>query len=166
MAKTKASEPWPRFWRKVERAAGCWNWMGHKSPDGYGVICGMGETRAHRLSLRLHGVTIPPGLIVMHLCDNRACVNPEHLRIGTHAENIQDRDAKGRTATGDRNGSRRYPRKGSKNPTAKLTEADVVEIRRLRAETDESLSSIGKRYGVTNQVISSIEHRRSWRHVP
>ena len=153
-----------RFWARVHKTEGCWLWLGPVTFDGYGQFHLHGEHRAHRVSARLANIEIPDGMIVMHVCDNPPCVNPEHLRVGTVGENNADRDAKGRTANCTRSPEYR-PLRGEANGTSKLTEAKVVEIRaaRLRGETTVSLAA---RYGVSNQVISYVANRKSWRHVP
>lgn len=88
-----------RFWPKVSRAdVGCWEWTGSKDRDGYGRIrIGDRPVMAHRVSYEMHHGEIPDGAVVMHSCDNPACVRPTHLKIGSQADNITDRHLKGRT---------------------------------------------------------------------
>ena len=94
----------------VGTADQCWEWSGSRFRTGYGRLKIDGKTTsAHRLSWMLHNGPIPDGTCVCHRCDNPPCVNPEHLFLGTKADNNLDRDAKGRTARGDRNGARLHP---------------------------------------------------------
>lgn len=90
-----------RFWAKVDRGDDCWEWTGIKDPNGYGR-CGMfGETLAHRVAWKLTREAIPGGLFVLHRCDNPPCCNPDHLFLGTQADNIADMDHKGRRRNWD-----------------------------------------------------------------
>ena len=141
-----------RFWAKVDHMGECWLWTGGKSHDGYGHYrTDFGVERAHRVSWWLHFGPIKSGLMVLHKCDIPACVNPDHLFLGTRADNATDREKKGRG--GQVNGER--------NANAKLTAADVIAIR-ARAESSRS---IGKEYGVSHAVVTSIRRRESWKHV-
>lgn len=85
-----------RFWAMVEKTETCWLWLGG-AIDGYGTITEEGRTvRAHRVSYKLHVGPIPTGLFVLHHCDVPSCVNPDHLFLGTHSDNMKDRQMKGR----------------------------------------------------------------------
>lgn len=93
-----------RFWEKVEKTEGCWNWTGAVYGGGYGNLNAGpdgGYVRAHRFSYELHHGPIPHGQLVMHACDNRRCVNPAHLSLGTHRDNTRDAMAKGRLRVGE-----------------------------------------------------------------
>ncbi len=95
-----------RFWPKVERSDGCWLWKAGKNLQGYGMICmkkhGMTHLSAHKFSWLLHHGPIPIGLCVLHKCDTPACVNPDHLWLGTHKDNSEDMVIKGRVCRGRR----------------------------------------------------------------
>lgn len=86
-----------RFWEKVEKTEGCWNWTAAKSTHGYGrIILNRKLENAHRVSYELLVGAIPEGGHLLHSCDNRRCVNPAHLTVGTHKQNMEDMSAKGR----------------------------------------------------------------------
>jgi hypothetical protein len=147
-----------RFWEKVDKRGKkeCWPWTGATNGQGYGYIGNtmrQGMRFAHRLSYELHFE--PPGdLCVCHKCDNAACVNPAHLFLGTRQDNNADKHAKGRD----------YDRHGEKNPKAKLTASDVIEIRMLRAEgmTQQKLAD---KFGACQVNISAIVRRMIWKEV-
>lgn len=138
---------------------GCWNWLGHLSPRGYGRIkAGDRMIRAHRYSwMTENGRDIPEGMVVCHSCDNPKCVNPAHLFIGTVADNVADCVAKGRHAKGDRLA---HPRaKGEKNGNSRLLANEVAEI---RADTRPQ-RVIAKQFGVTQAAISKIKRGEMWK---
>jgi hypothetical protein len=135
----------------------CWGWLGFKSGDGYGKMRTRGKAvRAHRVSYQLHVGPIPDGLSVLHHCDNPGCVNPRHLFVGTHNDNMADCSAKGRIRWGDR--------RGSGNSNAKLNEDAVREIRR-RAADGESRASIAAAFGLHVGSINNVVTRCRWGHV-
>lgn len=141
-----------RFWRNVTKTATCWLWTGRVNKDGYGVSAFGGPGRAaHRGAWILSYGPIPHGMNVCHVCDVRICVRPDHLFIGTQAENMRDMVAKGRSLSGEN------------NTQSKLTEHDVREIRRLRGVVTQT--ALSERFGVRQGVINSVQLRQSWKSV-
>lgn len=136
-----------------EKPGSCWVWIAGKGIGGYGRIrIGTKTHYTHRVSFELHCGPIPKGLHVLHRCDNASCVNPDHLFLGTHAENMADRDAKGRQAR----------QTGSTNALAKLNEADVLKIRAAKGRLQRELAA---EYGVSRGHISFIRTGQKWKHL-
>ena len=158
-----------RFWSKVDQSDGpdsCWLWVAGCSPDGYGAFGisnkGGGATpwrrvRAHRFAWTLLNGPIPDGLCICHNCDTPRCVNPSHLFIGTHADNVADKVAKGRARGGSP--------PGEANPRAKLSSADVLEMRDLYEAGSMSQAAIGSIYGVCQAHVSDVVRRQIWTHI-
>jgi len=138
---------------EVDGETGCWNWKKCTSVDGYGRVQWRGDNiGAHRLSWMLFNGKIKDGLCVCHVCDNRKCVNPEHLWLGTQTENIADMDAKGRR--------REYGRDSS--PLAKLDRKTVLEIRKTWSPAKGRADEFSDRYGVSRTQIYRILSGASW----
>ena len=154
-----------RFWSRVDKSGDCWNWTAGKV-SGYGAIKHRGKRiKAHRLSWMLHNGPIPEGdgyhgTCVLHKCDNRACVNPDHLFLGTNDDNMRDMAEKGRTVSpphlSDQN--------GSKNRMAKLCEDDIPRIRDM-LRCGAKRQDIADWFGVTYVTISNIDRGLAWMHV-
>lgn len=136
-----------------EPNSGCWIWMGEvKRASGYGECWATGRREdAHRSAYRLFVCDqIPDGLVVRHSCDIKLCVNPDHLSLGTQADNIADKVKRNRQAKGTGHGS------------AKLTDDDVRLIRR---RTDLSQRQLARMLGVCQPVVGQIRRRERWTHV-
>lgn len=162
------ASPEDRFWAKVKKSAKCWEWTGCLTTVGYGKF-GFSRSKtlvAHRYAYEISIGPIADGLLVCHKCDNRLCVRPDHLFLGTHKENTHDAKAKGRLATGERHPAYTRPgyvKKGEANGTAKLTRPNVVEI--LASPTIKA-KVLAARYGVTESLINRIRKGIAWKHVP
>lgn len=138
--------------------SGCWLWDAADKGNGYGMMRVDGRgVFAHRLSYELFVGTIAEGLAVLHRCDVRACVNPEHLFLGTQIDNMQDAKAKGRMVAPPRS-------RGEEHPTSKLTADAVLEIRR-RASQGERQRDIAADFGISQSAVSALVTRRTWGHI-
>jgi hypothetical protein len=155
-----------RFWSYVDKKSDeeCWEWKGSLDRNGYGEIyCkATAHFRAHKISWMIHsGSSVPKGICVLHKCDNPKCVNPNHLYLGTQKDNAKDREERGR-------GNRRFlygeehPQHGTNHRSNKLSENDVLEIRRLWKTGEYTLRELGEKFGVSNGLINNINHRRKW----
>lgn len=147
-----------RLWAKVDVGPddACWPFRGKTDHFGYGILSGGrgAGARAHRVAYEDKVGPIPAGLVVMHECDNPPCCNPSHLTVGTRADNNRDRAQKKR--------GREARQGGSSNAMARLTDADVGEIRRLRGE-GATQQSIADRFGISQAQVSKITRGLSWR---
>lgn len=136
-------------------ANGCCLWEGSIMNTGYGCMWdGRKTDTTHRLSYELHVGPIPPGMWVLHKCDVRACINPDHLFVGTPTDNIRDCVAKGRHRCAALVGEEAGP--------SKLKEWEVVAILRDRRSNDE----VAAHYGVSRQNIRRIRMGETWKHIP
>lgn len=163
-----------RFQAKVSRRGptqkhmqtACWTWLGYISKNGYGQIGGAGGRNgkvlyAHRVAYQqAYDVDLPPGMDVCHHCDNRSCVRPSHLFLGTRADNMQDALRKGRASVGARNGLHRHPEKAH----SLLTAASIPAIRKARRRR-VPLLTLARKYGVSISTISCAALGKTWQHI-
>lgn len=148
-----------RLARETSVAAnGCWLWTGHRHAQGYGHVKWNGRMQlAHRLAMEATGLDLGE-MKACHRCDNPPCINPAHLFAGTQADNVRDRDAKGRV-------SRKSVNIGEACANAKLGRVAVECLRAVHALGLFTERELAKWWGVSQQNVNAIVHRRSWRHV-
>lgn len=146
-----------RLWSRVDKSTpnGCWEWQGKRSQSGYGrIMYGNKETSVHRVVWELVNGPIADGVVICHQCDNPSCCNPDHLFEGTQQDNLLNMRSKQRHAFGSRHGQ------------TKLTESDVVEIRRRHSAGEVSQQELAQEYRVAQYTIYAIVHRKTWAHIP
>ena len=135
---------------EVDKETGCWNWVGWLSENGYGRFeVNKRKLYGHRYSYHTLVKPIKCGDVVMHKCDNRKCVNPNHLTVGTHTDNHVDMVSKGRNA------------KGTTHGNSKLTEREVVDI----YQSNSTQRKLAADYGVTQSAVWAIKVGRTWSHI-
>lgn len=146
-----------RFWRHVDKSGDCWTWTGSLKSDGYGRLGAGGRSGkylcAHRVSYELHHGVIPEGMVVMHECDNPACVNPAHLSLGTYSDNTQQACDKGRMKSLFLN--------GEAHSGAVLTEELVRKIRSSALNN----AQLAREIGCSKNAISCVRLGKTWKHV-
>ena len=144
-----------RFYEKVKKSSGCWIWIGAIDNVGYGNLRINGKTyRAHRLSYELTFGPIQVGMCVLHRCDNRKCVNPDHLFLGTKKDNMIDKVQKGRCNC----------LRGVETPSHKLTDSQVITIRE-KHKNGISTRKIAREFGISHGVVWKIVTGRNWKYV-
>lgn len=144
-----------RFWKHVNKKSiyECWNWTGVHT-DGYGQIkINKKLVLSHRFSWGLHFGKIPKGLYILHHCDNRECVNPSHLFLGTQKDNIHDMILK----------NRQNDNRGENNGNHKLTSVQVKQIRHIKDRF--SRKEIAKMFDVNEITIADIHKNKTWKHI-
>lgn len=151
-----SAEAWPhRFWRHVDKSGSCWLWTGGVSKYGYGHFykSRLVPSRAHRVSWELTHGDLADDACVLHKCDVRRCVNPEHLFLGTKTDNMRDRDQKNRNAKGERINN------------AKLTAAQVLAIRARHSSRRGVAASLMREFGIGSSALWAIVNHQTWKHL-
>jgi hypothetical protein len=133
--------------------AGCWLWTEYVMSNGYAQFCGPNrqKTQWHRLSWTIHNGPIPDGMQVLHKCDVRCCVNPHHLFLGTHMDNMIDRQKKGRNVNPI----------GEQHGQSKLT---VEQVKRIKYSTERG-SDLARDLSISPVTVHAIRHGKTWKHV-
>jgi len=148
-----------KFWSqiKVGGVDDCWPWTGTTDNVDYGAfyLKGNGQYKSHRVAYALSRGYIPRHRLVLHTCDNPSCCNPCHVYAGTFSDNMLDKISRKRS----------WCTKGEGNPQSKLTNKDVLEIRRLYDEGNVSMKKLGKQFSVTTANINNVVQGKSWKHL-
>lgn len=161
-----------RFWESFKRGSDseCWIWLGSRYESGYGQFHAQGRClRASRVSYWLNYGVDPYPLYVLHTCDNPPCVNPFHLFLGDAGDNMQDALSKGHRKTGDAHWTHTNPElvlRGAAVWKAKLTEADVLDIRAMWADGERDYGKLADMFGVNRTTVNRVILRKTWINLP
>ena len=165
----------PAFWARVEKWPGrgpngdCWEWTGYIDPSkksGYGMLAFEGKTqKSHRVAWILTNGEIPDGMQVLHKCDHRPCVNPNHLFLGTNYDNVQDKISKGRHPRGLEASMYSNPKRGSDNWHSRFSDEEVLAMRAMYA-SGSKCKDIATAFKLKDHVCNMILHGRRWAHLP
>ena len=147
-----------KFWKRLDKKSnGCWEWTKAHNKDGYGQTCYKGKmVWTHRMAWIYSKGEIPEGMHVLHKCDNPACCNPDHLFLGTHKDNMNDRDKKNRCNN--------KGLKGELNPQSRYTEKDILQMREMYKKGMKQ-KEIALIFNTTQPIISNIINRKYWKHI-
>lgn len=159
-----------RFWSHVDKKSEseCWVWKKSLCQRGYGKFQVGGKTiKANRFSMVASGIEIPENMCACHSCDNPPCCNPNHLWVGSSADNQRDRAAKGRSSKGERNPSKTHPElfRGENNHAHQLT-SEAVSWLRENPPTGKNMNSEALKYSVSPSALRAAIVGSTWRHLP
>lgn len=161
------------IWKFIDKSGGdsaCWPWTGCLNHKGYGVITINWKSElVHRIALESVIGKLDKGQCSLHRCDRPVCCNPSHLFAGTKGDNNKDASEKGRSASGDRNGSRTHPEKvpiGESSGSSKITENQVIEMRKIYATTKIKMRELASNFGISEGCAEKAVRGDTWQHVP
>lgn len=152
------------FWSRVAKSDSCWLWQGGTNHEGYGRISFENKQRyAHQVAYLITYGAIPSGLFVLHTCDNPLCVRPNHLYLGTHQDNMNDRKNRGGYATGENHYIHKHPEivQGERNGRAKISNQTAQEIHRRYVSEGIRQVDLAKEYNLSQAQISWIIRREA-----
>jgi len=168
-AKINKNGPIPEHAKHLGR---CWVWIAGKFWCGYGCFTTPKKTwYSHRLAHETFIGEIPKGMWVLHKCDNRACVNPDHLFLGNNQDNVDDKIAKGRNANQQGHEWRKFIKsvqpRGEKSASAKLCDKQVLEMRKcyVKRSAQFGTTALAKKFGIPCSHVWSIVNRKAWIHI-
>lgn len=144
------------FWSRVNKTDNCWDWIGTNRGNGYGCLeINSKLISAHRFSWAIHFGHIPQKLFVLHKCDNKKCVRPDHLFLGNASDNNKDRANKNRS----------WRPKGTLHPNAKLDEERVLKIRDLYKTSQFSQRELARKFDISQALVWRIVQNKYWKHL-
>jgi hypothetical protein len=153
---TQNSVTWQeRFWTHVNKTDTCWLWTGGITGNYGALWTGLRNEGAHRCSWIIHNGPVPSGMYVLHHCDNGLCIRPDHLFLGTAQDNMDDKTNKARNNVA----------RGSTHYKTKLTNNDIIHIRRKYSLCNTKQVDLAEELGLSRSAIEKIVNNRTWKHV-